>query len=186
MEVGTIAASGGAAAAARGPDLGRPGPQPLRPGEGTTLALFAASVACRGWLVLVAVGKTYAPWSSLLAAGMCKMAGSVSGCRGELKVVGAALPVACACFSSVACPALVVCGLWGCWKGREKSLCSCGMTVTPAGAVTSLEASSRLSPACPLPSNGGNPNSSLLVQTVAVFCRRPLLGGTVRIDRGVP
>ena len=111
------------------------------------------------------------------------MAGSRSGCWGVLKVIVATLRVTGA--ASRGC----VPGLpWtlGLMAGLGEIPMLLQMTATPAGVVTFLEGSSRPSPSCPFPSNGGNPRPSLLAQAVAALLRRPLLGGIVRIARGVP
>lgn len=74
-------------------------------------------------------------------------AGSVLGLVGmKFEVVVASLAIDEPGFSWVMAICLVpccFCGLWGCWNGREKYQCLCRTTVTPAGAVTFLKASSR-------------------------------------------
>jgi hypothetical protein len=59
-------------------------------------------------------------------------------------------------------------------------------TATSMGVVTFLKALSRPFSSCLLLCDWGNPRSSLLVQAAAAVWCRPLLGGVVRVARGVP
>ena len=84
-----------------------------------------------------------------LGHGLWKMDSGESGCRGVLKVIVAALSVTCARFSSVVVSGLGCLRIVGLLEGWGEIPTQLRMTATPAGAVTSLEASSRPSPACP-------------------------------------